>query len=65
MMFGMGLVPFETRVPQSCSACPHLEVNPHSDEAYCMREDGKPTNSELFENLRRRVQKYREATERA
>lgn len=42
MMFGMGLVPFETRVPQSCSACPHLEVNPHSDEAYCMREDGRP-----------------------
>ena len=25
----------------------------------------KPTNSELFENLRKRVQKYREATERA
>ena len=42
MMFGMGLVPFETRVPQSCSACHCLEVNPHSDEAYCMREDGRP-----------------------
>ena len=29
------------------------------------KEYEKPTNSELFENLRKRVQKYREATERA
>lgn len=33
--------PLNDRIPTSCSACPHMEVNYNSDETYCMRNDGR------------------------
>ena len=38
----VAIEPFEVRIPQSCKSCPHMDVNTHSDECYCMREDGRP-----------------------
>lgn len=33
---------YETRIPKSCKSCQHMDVNVHSDECYCMKEDGRP-----------------------